>query len=129
MPPSDEKSSPSAGISSSDDDEFDAILGQLREEVGRGGIGGREGTSTSARRLAARDLAERSWIVSGDRPLERRPGLRGAALYPVKLVLHRLMSWYVEPIVADQRAFNDAVLQLVDELESRVARLEDDALP
>ena len=34
------------------------------------------------------------------------------------------MRWYVEPAFADQRAFNDAVLKLIDDLDERVARLE-----
>jgi hypothetical protein len=65
--------------------------------------------------------------VSVDRPLERRPGLRGAALYPIKHVLRRLIRWYVEPFAVEQRTFNDAVLKLLDDLEARVARLEGDS--
>jgi hypothetical protein len=34
------------------------------------------------------------------------------------------MRWYVEPAFADQRAFNDAVLKLVDDLDERIQRLE-----
>jgi hypothetical protein len=34
------------------------------------------------------------------------------------------MRWYVEPAFADQRAFNDAVLKLVDDLDERIRRLE-----
>src|SRR5213079_3392373 len=41
-------------------------------------------------------------------------------LYPVKKVLRRLMRFYVEPFAADQRAFNDAALKLVDELFEEV---------
>ncbi len=33
------------------------------------------------------------------------------------------MRWYVEPVVADQRAFNDAVLKLIDDLSERIDRL------
>ena len=43
---------------------------------------------------------------------------------PVKSVLRRLMRWYVEPAFADQRAFNDAVLKLIDDLDERITRLE-----
>jgi hypothetical protein len=42
----------------------------------------------------------------------------------VKGVLRRLMRWYVEPALADQRAFNDAVLKLIDDLDERIKRLE-----
>jgi hypothetical protein len=68
-------------------------------------------------RLSARDQAERLWAVSAERPIAGKLG-------PVKSVLRRLMRWYVEPAMADQRAFNDAVLKLVDDLDERVARLE-----
>jgi len=34
------------------------------------------------------------------------------------------MRWYVEPAFADQRAFNDSVLKLIDDLDERIARLE-----
>jgi O-antigen chain-terminating methyltransferase len=56
------------------------------------------------------------WPVSAERPLERRPGPKGALGLPVKHVLRRLMRWYVEPLAAEQRAFNDALLKLVDDL-------------
>jgi hypothetical protein len=42
----------------------------------------------------------------------------------VKLFLRRLMRWYVEPALAEQRAFNDAVLKLLDDLDERISRLE-----
>jgi O-antigen chain-terminating methyltransferase len=56
------------------------------------------------------------WPVSAERPLERRPGLKGLLAYPIKRVLRPLMRWYVEPLAAEQRACNDAVLKLVDDL-------------
>jgi hypothetical protein len=34
------------------------------------------------------------------------------------------MRWYVEPAFADQRACNDAVLKLIDDLDERIQRLE-----
>jgi 2-polyprenyl-3-methyl-5-hydroxy-6-metoxy-1,4-benzoquinol methylase len=71
-------------------------------------------------RWRLRSLAERSWIVRFARPLERRPGLRGAVLYPVKLCLGRLIRWYVEPFAVDQRGFNDSILKLADELFEEV---------
>jgi hypothetical protein len=37
------------------------------------------------------------------------------------------MRWYVEPAWADQRAFNDAVLKLVDDIDERLTRLEQQA--
>jgi hypothetical protein len=92
----------------------DEVYAQLREAVDRG-----------SRDLAAtRGLAERFWPVSADRPLERRPGLKGWTAYQVKRVLRKAMRWYVEPAFADQRAFNDAVLKLIDDLDERVSKLE-----
>jgi hypothetical protein len=34
------------------------------------------------------------------------------------------MRWYVEPPFADQRAFNNATLKLIDDLDERIRRLE-----
>jgi hypothetical protein len=53
--------------------------------------------------------------------VSRRPGLRGLASHPVKLALNRLLRWHLEPLVAEQRDFNAAVLGLVDDLEERVS--------
>ena len=61
--------------------------------------------------------------MTAERPLERRPGPRGAVLLPVKKVLRKLMRWYVEPFAADQRAFNDSALKLVDQLFEEVDAL------
>ncbi len=61
--------------------------------------------------------------MSAERPLTSSSAVKGGALRPVKLVLRRLMRWYVEPLAADQRAFNDAVLKLIDDLGERVDRL------
>ena len=63
-------------------------------------------------RLTVRDQAERLWPISAERPIVGKGG-------PLKSVLRRLMRWYVEPAFADQRAFNDAVLKLIDDLDER----------
>jgi len=83
---------------------------RLREEIRRGGV-----DSAGARRTW-RAQAERMWPVSAERPLVRRPGLKGAVAYPVKRLLRPLLRWYVEPLAAEQRAYNDALLKLVDDL-------------
>ena len=83
-------------------------------------------------RLRWRQRAEQLSAVSADRPFLYRPGrlgrVVGLALVPVKLVLRRLMRWYVQPLATDQRAFNSAVLRVLDELTERsnheLARLE-----
>jgi hypothetical protein len=75
---------------------------------------------------AMRGLAERFWAVSADKPLLRRPGVKGWATFQAKRVLRKLMRWYVEPAFAEQRIVNDALLLLVDELARRVDELERD---
>jgi hypothetical protein len=93
-----------------------ALFERLKEEVRAAGP--RAGDVTSAQvRLSVRDQAERLWAVSADRPVVGKGG-------PIKRFLRRLMRWYVEPAFADQRAFNDAVLKLIDDLDERIARLE-----
>ena len=87
-----------------------ALFAQLQEELRRGGTDG------SHARVAWRAQAERMWAVSAERPLVRRPGLKGAVAYPVKRLLRPLLRWYVEPLAAEQRAYNDAVLKLIDDL-------------
>jgi hypothetical protein len=73
---------------------------------------------------AMRGLAERFWAVSADKPVERRPGLKGRLAFLVKRTLRKLMRWYVEPAFAEQRIVNDALLRLVDDLARRVDELE-----
>src|SRR6184192_4095225 len=73
---------------------------------------------------AMRGLAERFWAVSADKPLERRPGAKGWLAFQVKRVLRKLVRWYVEPALAEQRIVNDALLRLVDDLARRVDELE-----
>lgn len=92
----------------------DEVYDRLREAVDRG-----------SRDLAStRGLAERFWAVSADKPLERRPGLKGRLAFQVKRVLRKTMRWYVEPALAEQRIVNDALLRLVDDLSRRVDELE-----
>ena len=104
-----EKNPPTAGLSV----DVDELFERLKLEVERGGQDG-------SLRARARASAERFWPVSAERPIERRPGLKGAVAYPVKQVLRRLMRWYVEPLAAEQRGFNDAALKLVDDLCERL---------
>jgi hypothetical protein len=73
---------------------------------------------------AMRGLAERFWAVSADKPLARRPGPKGWLAFQVKRLLRKLVRWYVEPALAEQRIFNDALLRLVDELARRVDELD-----
>jgi len=92
------------------------LFARLKEEIRAAGPRAADVTPAQVR-LSARDQAERLWAVSAERPIVGKGG-------PVKRFLRRLMRWYVEPAFADQRAFNDAVLKLVDDLDERIARLE-----
>ena len=98
-----------AGISSSEID-VPALFERLREELSRGAAGG---DARGADFGAIRGLAERFWPVTAER--EAGGGPKGFA----KRVLRKLMRWYVEPLAADQRVFNDSVLKLLDALSER----------
>ena len=93
-----------------------ALFKQLQEEVRAAGPRGADVTPAHVR-LSVRDQAERLWPISAERPIVGKGG-------PIKTVLRRLMRWYVEPALADQRAFNDAVLKLIDDLDERIQQLE-----
>jgi SAM-dependent methyltransferase len=98
-----------------------ALVERLREEL----AGGRNGDAKGrGRLLAARHRAERLWAVSADRPLERRPGAKGWIAYPVKRILRPFLRWYVEPLAAEQRSFNDVMLKIVDGIVEEVDRSE-----
>ena len=100
-----------------------ALFARLKEEVRGSGRRLRDDPTRTQVRLSVRDQAERLWPVSAERPLTSSSAVKGGALRPVKLVLRRLLRWYVEPLAADQRAFNDAALKLIDDLGERVDRL------
>src|SRR5438105_782724 len=115
MPDAGPKTPATEGVSVPEDVDVKALFERLKEEVRKGGVS-ENGAGRRRARLAARAQAERLWSVSAERPLERRPGLKGLVGRPVKPVLRRLMRWYVEPLAAEQRAFNDALLKLIDDL-------------
>jgi hypothetical protein len=99
--------------------EIAAIFARLKDEVRnrpaeRGTAHGSPYTPP-----AARLRAERTWSVSAERPFQNPPDqglLRRYLAAPAKRVLRKLMRWYVEPLAAEQRSFNLAILTLVDEL-------------
>jgi 2-polyprenyl-3-methyl-5-hydroxy-6-metoxy-1,4-benzoquinol methylase len=106
-----------AGISTPDDVDVAALYRQLKEELGRGGAA-RDAEAGGAQLAATRSLAERFRPVSAERDVGGGP--KGF----VKRVLRKLMRWYVEPLAADQRVYNDAVLKLIDALSERADRAE-----
>jgi SAM-dependent methyltransferase len=99
-----------AGISSPEEIDVAALFDRLSEELRRGAAAG---ASPAAEFASTRALAERFWPVTAER--EAGGGLKGFA----KRLLRKLMRWYVEPLAADQRVFNDSVLKLVDALSER----------
>src|SRR5436190_23732386 len=122
MPGEGRENAESAGISSVD---AAAVFARLKDEVRRPPEAPRNGAAARPA-VTARADAERLWSVAVDRPIQRRPGVRGALAYPVKRVLRKLMSWYVGPFAAEQRSFNAAVLRVADELSVRLDELRAD---
>src|SRR5256885_1648006 len=124
MPEREQQTAAAAGISPPEEVDVAALFARLREEVRHApGLDVSNGFNRGVVRTRLRTVAERFWPVTAERPLERRPGPRGAVLLPVKKVLRKLMRWYVEPFAADQRAFNDSALKLVDQLFEEVDAL------
>jgi hypothetical protein len=112
--------------------EIQAIVMQLQHELSAANPIA-EGEEPAPRpELPSRRELDRLWNVSAERGYASKPGtagrVRGALLLPFKWVLRRLMRWYVEPMAADQRAFNVAVVRTLDELadwtRSELARIE-----
>jgi SAM-dependent methyltransferase len=99
-----------AGISAPDELDVAELFERLREELRRGAGGG---GAAGADFAATRALAERFWPVSAER--EAGGGPKGL----VKLLLRKLMRWYVEPLAADQRVYNNSLLKLLDSLSER----------
>jgi SAM-dependent methyltransferase len=99
-----------AGISAPDDIDVADLFERLRAELRRGSGAG---DSPAADFAATRALAERFWPVTAER--EAGGGAKGL----VKRFLRKFMRWYVEPLAADQRLFNNSVLKLVDGLSER----------
>ena len=120
MPGGSHKTPASAGILPPADVDVDALFARLQDEVRRGGAAPGDGDA----RLAWRGQAERTWPVSAERPIRRRPGARGLVAYAVKKALRPFLRWYVEPMAAEQRAYNDALLKLVDDLSERADRAQ-----
>jgi SAM-dependent methyltransferase len=99
-----------AGISAPDDIDVADLFERLRDELRRGVSAG---DAQGADFAATRALAERFWPVTAER--EAGGGPKGF----VKRSLRKLMRWYVEPLAADQRLYNNSLLKLVDTLSER----------
>ena len=119
-----------ADASRSEEAAITEALARVRDEVrGRPPSRGLSAEEAVARRVSARDQAELHWAVTADRPFLRSPGALGrvhpTAVAPLKHAVRRLVRWYVEPALEEQRQFNLAILQLVDDLAERAALLEE----
>src|SRR5436309_1140161 len=100
MPPPELEKAASAGVSAPPQVDVVALVERLREEL----AGGANGVAADRGRLVAvRHRAERVWAVTAERPLPRRPGLKGLVAHPVKRALRPFLRWYVEPLAAEQR--------------------------
>jgi SAM-dependent methyltransferase len=99
-----------AGTSAPDDLDVADLFERLRDELRRGAGAG---SGAGAEFAATRALAERFWPVTAER--EAGDGPKGF----VKRFLRKLMRWYVEPLAADQRVYNNSLLKLVDALSER----------
>jgi len=110
MSGSEAKNPAPAGISSPDEIDVAVLFERLREELRRGAV---DGDKRDAEFASVRALAERFWPVTAER--EAGGGPKGF----VKRLLRKLMRWYVEPLAADQRVFNDSLLKLLDALSER----------
>jgi hypothetical protein len=120
MPGEADKNAETAGNSSARELDVAALFAQLQEEVSRTGPRRGGGDAPSTVRTNARAAAERLWRVTAD----REAGGRGGLAKPVKYVVRRLSRWYVEPVFADQRAYNQAALRLIDDLQQQVDALQ-----
>ena len=101
-----------------------SLVARLEDEIRLAGPRRTGAAGASAVRVNARSAADRLARVTADRPLAGRPGPVGTLQKPVKFVVRKLARWYVEPVFADQRAFNDALLKLIDDLYAELERLE-----
>jgi hypothetical protein len=101
--------------------EVDLIVSRLRRELE---VSGSTGVGSEGSVWAALAQAERFWAVTADRPYLYKPGpwgkLRGTLLMPAKAVLRKLMRWYLEPALAQQRDFNSSVLKALKQMNERL---------
>lgn len=104
--------------------EVDLLVARLRDELAAPAAGPEGAADGGGFDWPARTEAERLWPVTADLPFLFRVGAvgraRGLALVPVKKLLRKLMRWYVEPPLGQQRDFNAAVLRAFDQLSERI---------
>ncbi len=101
-----------------------AILAQLRAEVRarRLARGGAEPTPATLDLERSLDEIELHRVVSAHWPLKART-LAGKPVVLVNKVVRRLLRWYINPIVEQQNAYNDAVARALRLLADAYAEL------
>jgi O-antigen chain-terminating methyltransferase len=127
MPVPEDTTAGPGGPAASREVDVAALYARLRQEIRRTGttVGeGGDGAANGSARAALRGFAERYWAVTAERPIERRPGLKGALAHAIKRLLRPFLRWYVEPFAFEQRMFNDAALKLIDALYEEIDRLD-----
>jgi hypothetical protein len=63
-------------------------------------------------------------VVSAHLPVQSRIPVVGGAVSFVKRLLRLSLRWYINPIVEQQNAFNDAVVRALVQIERRQSRIE-----
>jgi hypothetical protein len=117
------------------EDDIGALVARLREEVDatlEASLPQENGEGFD--RLAARAEADRHWAVGAGEPAAPWPGwrsllgrwgwaglLKRIVVVPVKVIVRKLIAWYVGPLAAEQRRFNQSTLRLIDELTARTS--------
>ena len=98
---------------------LDALRGSVRREAGyvmESDVPQGPGSS------AARDVADLA-TVSAHFPLQSNIPVIGRIIVLVQRVIRLGLRWYINPIVEQQNAFNDAVARAVTEMEIRQQEL------
>lgn len=109
-----------------------AVVAEIRAEVERRRAAGAYPRELLARLdtefepLAPEQPLEAMAHLETVRPLGSPRQLLGRAAVAAKRAVRRGIAWYVRPLAEDQSRFNFAVVRRLYELESRLARLEDE---
>lgn len=108
------------------EDELGAIVARLRDELDAPGVD-RKSTAGPGH-LPGRAEAERRWAVLPGDPMGGNTASRGRFMRAISLsakrAIRKLIRWYVQPAIFDQRRFNQVTLTMIDELERRVVEIE-----
>jgi hypothetical protein len=108
--------------------ELELVIARLLQEVEQRGAGHTEDAPAAAASLPGRAEAGRVWAIQPGEPLGGKTsslhGIRRTVSAAAKRWTRKLIRWYVQPALVDQRRFNEATLAMIDDLGRRVAALE-----